>query len=116
MIVAIGQFQLKKRNLLPQFLTLSKKIKQQALKSKGNIKTELNNEGIKYFYAFTYWETIDEMKYFVHTDFHLHALKEAENLCKKASFLYYESNTTLTIEQAKIELKNNHNTRVINYN
>ena len=116
MIVAIGQFQLKKRSLLPKFLILSKKIQKQALNSKGNIKTELNNEGIKYFYAFTYWESMDTMKDFVHTDFHLQALKETENVCKEASFLYYESDTIITIDEAKIELKNNTNTRVLKYN
>ena len=116
MIVSIGQFQLKKRSLLPKFLLLSKQVYLQALESKGNINAELKNEGIKYFYSFTHWDNMEDMKNFVHTNFHLQALKETEKLCKKACFIYYESDEFVNFENAKAELKNNSNTRFITPN
>ncbi len=115
MIVSIGEFQLKRRNLLPRFLQLSKEIYQQALQSKGNIKAELDNEGIVSFYSFTHWETIEDMLSFVHSKKHGEILKETKNLCNKATFLQFESKEFVSISDAKKEFKNHPNVKTINY-
>lgn len=115
MIVSIGVFQLKKRNLLPRFLKLSKKIHLQALVAKGNIKAELSNEGIVSFYSFTHWRKTEDMLQFVHSKKHGEVLKESKNLCKKVSFLHYESKKSVDLSTAIKELSNNSNTREIIY-
>ncbi len=115
MIVAIGSFSLKKRSFLPEFLLLSKQIKQQAQKSKGNLHSELNNEGIAVFYSFTKWNSLEEMKEFVHSDYHLKALKKTQKLCKKASFLVLETENEITLETAKQQLATDTNVRHLTF-
>ncbi|NJB82640.1 hypothetical protein [Wenyingzhuangia aestuarii] len=115
MLVSIGQFQLKKRSLLPEFLMLSKTIYKQSKKSKGNLKSELNNEGIQVFYSFTHWESMQDMLQFVHSDAHGKALEETERLCKEVSFLHYETTEFVDLKTAQQELKNNSTTRRIVY-
>lgn len=111
MIISIGLFKLKKRSLLPEFLTLSKLVFKQALDSKGNLKSELDNEGISCFYSLTHWDSIESMKSFVHSKHHADALKNTQVLCKEASFLYFESDDFFDKIKAKSELKKNSKTR-----
>lgn len=115
MIVSIGEFKLKKLTLLPEFLKLSKQIYNQAQNSKGNLKTQLDNKGIKTFYSFTHWDSMEDMLAFVHADFHGNALKETERLCKEVSFLHYETDEFVDLTSAKEALKKNSQTRVIKY-
>lgn len=115
MIVSIGQFQLQKRKLLPDFLKLSKQIHQEALCSNGNITAELNNEGIAFFYAFTHWDNLESMLAFVHSGTHQKALSQMETLCKQASFLYFESSKSVLFSDAKKELETNKNTRILKF-
>ncbi|GGF70017.1 hypothetical protein [Wenyingzhuangia marina] len=116
MIVSIGEFKLKKLTLLPEFLKLSKQIYKQSQNSKGNIKSQLHNQGIKTFYSFTHWENMEDMLTFVHADFHGKALQETQRLCKEVSFLHYETDDLVDLKMAIKELKNSSGTRVIKYN
>ena len=116
MIVSIGQFKLKKLTLLPEFLKLSKQIYNQAQNSKGNLKSQLHNEGIKTFYSFTHWESMEDMLTFVYADFHGKALQETQRLCKEVSFLHYETDEFVDLKTAIKELKSSDETRVVKYN
>lgn len=115
MIVSIGEFKLKKLTLLPEFLKLSKQIYKQSQNSKGNLKSQLHNEGIKTFYSFTHWENMEDMLTFIHADFHGKALKETQRLCKEVSFLHYEANDLVDLKEAIKKLKSSNETRVISY-
>lgn len=115
MIVSIGQFNLKKRALLPEFLKLSKVIYQESLDSKGNLKSELNNEGIKVFYSYTYWKSLEDMIAFVHSKQHKKALLDTERLCSEVRFLKYETHDFEDIDIAKRKLTNSKSTKVIKY-
>ncbi len=115
MIVSIGQFYLKQRNLLPEFLQLSKAIHQEALDSFGNLKSELNNEGIAIFYSYTYWNHTEDVMHFVQSKTHGKILKDTERLCSKACFLRYETDSFEAIEVAKAKLTNSPNTRVFHF-
>ncbi|MGY5353741.1 hypothetical protein [Wenyingzhuangia sp. IMCC45467] len=114
-IVSIGEFKLKKLTLLPEFLKLSKQIYNQAQKSKGNLKSQLHNKGIKTFYSFTHWENKDDMLIFVHSGFHGKALQETQRLCKEVSFLHYEFNELVDLKTAIKELKSSDETRVMKF-
>lgn len=115
MIVSIGLFVLKQRNLLPEFLAISKEIHQQALDSNGNLKAELDNEGIASFYSFTHWDNKENMLAFVHSKKHVAILKDTERLCKKAQFLHYEANNFVDIETAKQELDTHPKVRTLEF-
>lgn len=115
MIVSIGEFKIKKLTLLPEFLKLSKKIYSQSQNSKGNISSELNNNGIKVFYSFTHWNTMEDMLEFVHKEHHETAIKETARLCKEVSFLHYETEKTISLQIAKEQLKSSELTRVMKF-
>ncbi|MEN8765023.1 MAG: hypothetical protein ACN4EF_06975 [Wenyingzhuangia sp.] len=115
MIVSIGEFTLKKRALLPEFLKLSKQIHLESQQSKGNIDSELSNVGIQVFYSFTHWETKEDMIDFVHGNTHAIALKETIKLCKTASFLHFETENPIDLTTAKAQLKNSELTRVMTF-
>jgi len=115
MVCSIGVFHLKQQRLLPEFLQLSKAIYKQALGSPGNISSILDNEGTKVFYAFTHWESVQQMNVFVQSDFHGAILKETKRLCTQVSFLHFDTDLMVDLHIAKTELKNNPNTRTINY-
>ncbi|MGY5351278.1 hypothetical protein ACXGQW_01685 [Wenyingzhuangia sp. IMCC45533] len=115
MIVSIGTFTLKKRTLLPEFLKLSKVIYQESLASNGNLKSELKNEGIKVFYSYTYWDSLNSMIDFVHSKQHGKILTETKRLCNEVTFFRYEANDFENIDLAIQKMMISKDKKVIKY-
>lgn len=109
MIVSIGEFHIKKLTLLPEFIKISKLIYEEAKKSKGNQYTEIKNKGMKTFYSFTVWDSMENMRTFVHTNTHKEALKLSEKFAKEFTICHYEASKIPSIEKAIEYLTNTPN-------
>lgn len=114
-MISIGEFTLKKITLLPAFLKLSNQIKEEALSSTGVLHVELKNIGIKTFYSFTAWKTMEEMKAFAQSNIHLKAVKNVADYASATQMLYFESDNLPSIEEAMDRLKSFDQTRKSKY-
>ena len=115
MFIAIGNFKLKEKKQLFQFLRLSKKIEQQALKSQGNIEVKLLGGSLTNFYVLSKWESVETMQAFSKTGFHKEAISRSKDLSSEIRLLYFEGTQSLTKKEVKAMLENDERVRVIKF-
>ncbi|MEO9531240.1 MAG: antibiotic biosynthesis monooxygenase [Crocinitomicaceae bacterium] len=116
MFIAIGNFKLKEKKQLFQFLRLSKKIEQQALKAAGNVEVKLLGGSLTNFYVLSKWESVEAMQNFSRTGFHKEAIARSKDLSSEIRLIYFEGDQDLTKKEVKTMLHEDERVRVLKFN